>query len=335
MAAKELTPEELERRITETKLCKGCQKPMKVWGQKPNLTWYRRGVYCVVGCFAINTPWTSKTSEVETLFIPGKRFGYWTTIAIVSHPKQSGRGWLCLCKCGTERVVSANTILSGGSKSCGCNGGKKFIEQVSTGQQFGDWLVLGFVIKNSRKRVLCKCVKCGIEGIKQQVYLLSGRTKNCQNCGIIPHNKLSKQERLDRSNEVKICRNCAKEFRAWYTIKVRNESKCCSSECSANFNAENYYFIGVLKPSYNEVWLTAFGETKSIREWFRDDRCKVSYKTLWERIRVNNWGVEEAIMTPVREGVYNRHKQLTPERQRAEEFGRIIAKQIQDTVVTV
>lgn len=50
----------------------------------------------------------------------GARVGFWT----VSHraPSFPGRGarWHCVCDCGTEKILTADTITKGKSKSCGC-----------------------------------------------------------------------------------------------------------------------------------------------------------------------------------------------------------------------
>src|SRR5580765_1025660 len=45
-------------------------------------------------------------------------------------------------------------------------------------------------------------------------------------------------------------------------------------------------------------FLTAFGETKTIIEWSKDDRCKVNYVTLNSRINQSKWNHEQAISTP-------------------------------------
>jgi len=41
--------------------------------------------------------------------------------------------------------------------------------------------------------------------------------------------------------------------------------------------------------------IEAFGETKSVAAWARDDRCTVGYHTLYRRIRRSGWDPEDAI----------------------------------------
>jgi hypothetical protein len=55
----------------------------------------------------------------------------------------------------------------------------------------------------------------------------------------------------------------------------------------------------------NSILVTAFGESKSIRRWSQDKRCKVSYYTLVQRIRTG-MDPEMAITAPVTKGFYNK-----------------------------
>jgi hypothetical protein len=50
----------------------------------------------------------------------GKRFGRWTAQWPAGHGKKGRVFWLCLCRCGTMRIVLAGNLVSGKSRSCGC-----------------------------------------------------------------------------------------------------------------------------------------------------------------------------------------------------------------------
>jgi len=52
--------------------------------------------------------------------LAGRVIGRWTVIEKVGKSTNNGTTWLCKCKCGTERVVSSNSLLMGNSNSCGC-----------------------------------------------------------------------------------------------------------------------------------------------------------------------------------------------------------------------
>jgi hypothetical protein len=44
--------------------------------------------------------------------------------------------------------------------------------------------------------------------------------------------------------------------------------------------------------------LTAFGETKKLKEWGIDSRCKVNFDTIYRRVFECGWEPEKAITTP-------------------------------------
>lgn len=48
---------------------------------------------------------------------PNMKLGQWTLISAVDGPGESK--WNCLCDCGTKRVVKADSLNSGRSRSCG------------------------------------------------------------------------------------------------------------------------------------------------------------------------------------------------------------------------
>ena len=55
------------------------------------------------------------------------QFGRWTVIHVDVSP-YSKAIYTCQCLCGTERIVRANHLLMGRSKSCGCINEKRIIE---------------------------------------------------------------------------------------------------------------------------------------------------------------------------------------------------------------
>jgi hypothetical protein len=55
--------------------------------------------------------------------LKGQRFGY--LVALSKHHSDNGSYWTCRCDCGKEVVVRAHHLISGHTKSCGCNGKSK------------------------------------------------------------------------------------------------------------------------------------------------------------------------------------------------------------------
>ena len=53
----------------------------------------------------------------------GQRFGRWTVLGMTARTSTDGHkrtACLCRCDCGTERVVYAQSLRNGLTKSCGC-----------------------------------------------------------------------------------------------------------------------------------------------------------------------------------------------------------------------
>jgi hypothetical protein len=51
----------------------------------------------------------------------GKRFGKWVVILRSENSKKGNTRWLCLCDCGTKRIVIGVSLINGISKCCGCS----------------------------------------------------------------------------------------------------------------------------------------------------------------------------------------------------------------------
>lgn len=63
-------------------------------------------------------------SEITTIDLTNKHFGFLTVIKKVDKPNQNTNDrssyWLCKCDCGGEIVTSAHTLKMGKCNSCGC-----------------------------------------------------------------------------------------------------------------------------------------------------------------------------------------------------------------------
>ncbi len=50
--------------------------------------------------------------------LEGHKFGNWTVVKKLDNGRRIK--WLCRCKCGREKAVQSNHLISGQSKACGC-----------------------------------------------------------------------------------------------------------------------------------------------------------------------------------------------------------------------
>lgn len=121
----------------------------------------------------------------------GKKFERLTVLYRVEKPNTykkdySGTFWKCKCDCGNITIVSAQSLKSSSTKSCGCiqkehitNLGKNSIIDL-TGQKYNKLTVIKRVENNTSNKVswLCKC-DCGNETIVDSNSLRTGNTKSC------------------------------------------------------------------------------------------------------------------------------------------------------------
>ena len=104
--------------------------------------------------------------------LTGQKFGEWTVLEYVGGNGSSVL-WKCRCSCGTEKNVTAYSLRSGKSTSCGCKTNKAFKDL--TGKQFGEWKVLEYTGKSMWK---CQC-SCGKIKEVHRYQLTSGKSKSC------------------------------------------------------------------------------------------------------------------------------------------------------------
>lgn len=59
---------------------------------------------------------------MKQLRLTGRQFHHWKVIGKASPPPgKFGTWWECRCRCGTRRDIRGTSLISGKSRSCGCN----------------------------------------------------------------------------------------------------------------------------------------------------------------------------------------------------------------------
>ena len=124
---------------------------------------------------------------MKRLDLSGQKFGRLTVLSY-SDTRNGRARWLCRCECGKEITVSANSLKSGNTKSCGCLNLEKAIARIKgqksnpvpmIGKRFGRLVVVSEVEpKNRKKQFLCKC-DCGNEKIAAGWLLRRGVIRSC------------------------------------------------------------------------------------------------------------------------------------------------------------
>lgn len=110
----------------------------------------------------------------------GMKFGHLTVIGI--DDKERYR-LICKCDCGTVKSIRKSGLISGETKSCGC---QRFKIKDLTNMRFGKLVAIKPVGRKRRKVVwLCKC-DCGKEVEVVGTSLSNGNTKSC-GCSTLKH----------------------------------------------------------------------------------------------------------------------------------------------------
>lgn len=81
-------------------------------------------------------------------------------------------------------------------------------------------------------------------------------------------------------------------------------------DTTRGYEPENCRWATIAQQSMNRTdtlpLFTAFGESKALKDWATDPRCRVSYNMLWRRVFEWNHPFEEALVTPPYKGRHRR-----------------------------
>lgn len=115
--------------------------------------------------------------------ITGQKFG---KLTVLSRAENDGihTAWNCLCDCGKEKRIRAQSLKTGMSKSCGCVFNRppqedpRFVDL--TGQKFNRLTVMGFSHQGDNRKCYWTCLcDCGKETRVVGTDLKSGNSKSC------------------------------------------------------------------------------------------------------------------------------------------------------------
>ena len=200
--------------------------------------------------------------------ISGKRYGRLNVVEY-SHSDQRGKAfWKCECDCGNKAIVSGDKLRRGVTKSCGClrsemtSNGLHKTHGLSETRLYAEWL-------NMRAR-------CNRESASSYQYYGAKGVKVCD-----------EWQRFE--NFLKWAR------RSGYDDALTIER----ISVNGNYSPDNCKWIPMKEQSLNKRnshRLTAFGQTKTIKEWADDTGLK--YDTIERRVNLYGWNVEDAVTVP-------------------------------------
>jgi len=86
--------------------------------------------------------------------------------------------WLCLCDCGTTKIIQTGSLRGKRTRSCGCNLGMKVLPKDLTGRVFGKLIALRMVSRQPPKWE-CRC-GCGkVKVVKSTSLLMIHGVRSC------------------------------------------------------------------------------------------------------------------------------------------------------------
>jgi hypothetical protein len=211
------------------------------------------------------------SGAATTQAIIGRQFGKLIPIMVGVETGFKGSRVLCICDCGNEMVVKRRALFA-------------------------------------ENRPVRSCVACSkkITGIKNKTHgmagtriyrILAGMKHRC-------NDMWDKDYPNYGGRGIRICDEWqdVNNFAQWaFANGYADKLTIDRIDVNGNYEPSNCRFITLKENSSltrNTHWVEAFGETKTIAEWAKDERCKVTPVTVYNRWRYQGWSPENAITIP-------------------------------------
>ena len=133
------------------------------------------GKICYVPSRNLTSGGTKSCGHLRNRNLAGRRFGKLTAIKETDKRKNGRVVWECRCDCGNTCQVDENSLVFGGTKSCGCLHTANI-----AGQRFGKLVVIKPTEERKNGSIVweCKC-DCGSICSIPSKSLKSGKVKSC------------------------------------------------------------------------------------------------------------------------------------------------------------
>lgn len=261
-----LTKYECINRVTPSKTAHNLEgKHINEWtvgfymGDRKWLCQCSCGRYCAITGYNLECNKTISCGHERVDDLHNKTFGDWKVLEYAGVHNGMSQ-WLCQCSCGNNRIVSANRLKSGRSKSCGHNT-NAFNDL--TNKQFGEWMVIKYI---GNKMWQCKC-SCGTVKEIESTSLIRGYSKSCGH--------LTKEIRyntmINKYNEVAINKDFKREL--WQIEAVRNK------ESLHEYILNNFKIPTTAQEISAKLRINTFNVYQKIHSYGLDDLIHINYNS--------------------------------------------------------
>ena len=200
-----------------------------------------------------------------------KKFGRLTVLYRVENNKFNQVQWLCKCECGNEKIITANSLRNGTTKSCGCL--KKEQDYINIAH-----------IKHNKSNT--------------RLYNIWRHMKyRCNN----PNGK---RHKFYYDKGIKVCEEWKNSFQVFYNWAINNGYNDNLSidriDNNKGYYPNNCRWANSIQQNNNQsnnIKILYKGKEYSIKELAEQNNIKRA--TLYERIK-RGWTIEKAITVPVK-----------------------------------
>lgn len=189
---------------------------------------------------------------LDTSFGIGSVIGRLKIISLDRYTKEKGEArhyYKCLCECGNTVVAQRNILKRGSRKSCGC-------------------LLIGKNRKHGERNTRLYGIWVGMR-------------KRCRN-----------NYKYWGGRGIKVCADwdtSYEAFRDWAKVNgYEDDLSIDRRDNDGNYCPENCRFVTDAIQNRNtrqNKYVSSFGETKCLMDWFKDPRCVVQYSSFKKRLK--------------------------------------------------
>jgi len=200
--------------------------------------------------------------------LTGKKFSRWTVVKKTGCSRANGANWLCVCDCGTQKIVNSRALRYGQSRSCGCYRSelqsKRMVDMHTTHND-----------SNSREHRIWLALRA-----------------RCTN----PNNPAFKNY---GGRGITVCTQWAKNYQCFLDDMGRAPEGMWLDRIDNNkgYSPENCRWATVREQQNNRRSnrnITVAGKTRTLQQWGRIS--PVDRKTIAQRIS-NGWDEKDAVFT--------------------------------------